>query len=135
MARRKGSRTAVTTAGWEAKVLAQPGAKERVAQYRLEVETGRFVEQLVDASGKTQREIAAAAHVPEPNLTKIKQGEIIPTLDTMARLAQAALGAGLELRVIRRRRPNKRKVAPIVFRAVPVARRGGRFTRKTQSAM
>lgn len=131
MVRRRHRRAAVTTAGWEAKALARPGAAERVTQFRLEVGTGRFVEQLVQASGKTQRAIAAAAHVPEPNLTKIKQGEIIPTFDTMARLAGAALGVGLELRVVQRGR-RKRMVAPIIFRAAITVRRGGRITGKDQ---
>ncbi len=132
MARTRGSRMAVSTAGWEAKVLAQPGAKERVARYRVEIETGRFIEQLVDASGKTQREIAAAAHVPEPNLTKIKRGEIVPTLDTIARLAGAALGAGLELRVIQRGRP-MRKVAPVILHAGSASKRGGRHAKAAQA--
>jgi len=97
-------------------VLSRRGAAERVAQYRIEVETGRFIKQLVEASGKTQKAIAAAAQVPEPNLTKIKRGEIVPTLDTIARLTRAALGAGVEVRVVKRGRPS-RKVAPIVLSA------------------
>ncbi|HLW58929.1 MAG TPA: helix-turn-helix transcriptional regulator [bacterium] len=84
-----------------------------MAQYRAEVETGRFVEQLVEASGKTQRSIAALARVPEPNLTRIKRGEILPSLDTIARLTWAALGTGLELRPQGRR---SKKVEPIVLR-------------------
>ncbi len=114
MARRR--RAAMSTAGWEAKVLSRPGAAGRVAQYRIEVETGRFIQQLVEASGKTQKAIAATAQVPEPNLTKIKRGEIVPTLDTIARLTRAALGAGVEVRVVRRGRPS-RKVDPIVLYA------------------
>ncbi len=112
MTRRR--RAAVSTAGWEEKVLARPGAAERVAQYRAEVETGRFIEQLVEASGKTQRSIAATARVPEPNLTRIKRGEILPSLDTIARLTWAALGAGLELRLVYQGR-RSRKVEPIVL--------------------
>lgn len=113
MARRRPS---MSTAGWEARVLARRGAADRVAQYRIEVETGRFVEQLLEASGKTQKAVATAARVPEPNLTRIKRGEIVPTLDTIARLTRAALGAGVEVRVVRRGRPS-RKVAPIVVSA------------------
>ncbi len=124
MARRGRYRAAVSTMAWEARVLARPGAKERVARYRTEVETGRCVEQLVDASGKTQREIAAAARVPEPNLTKIKRGEIIPTLDTIARLTRAALGAGLELRVIRHGRSSGR-IDPLVLDVSALRRRRG----------
>ncbi len=112
MARRH--RAAVSTARWERAVLSRPGAAERVAQYRIEVETGRFVEQLVEASGKTQKAIAASAQVPEPNLTRIKRGEIVPTLDTIARLTRAALGAGVEVRVVHHGRPS-RKVHPIVL--------------------
>ncbi len=112
-------RAAVSTAGWERRVTARPGAAERVAQYRIEIETGRFVEQLVEASGKTQKAIAQTAQVPEPNLTKIKRGEIVPTLDTIARLTRAAIGAGVEVRVVRHGRTPKKvsKVDPIVLYA------------------
>ncbi len=110
---------AVNTSRSEHKVLSRPGAADRVAQYRIEVETGRFVEQLVEASGKTQKAIAMTARVPEPNLTKIKRGEIVPSLDTIARLTQAALGAGVEVRVVRQGRSRKKvgKVDPIVLYA------------------
>jgi len=112
-------RAAVSTERWERRVLSRPGAAERVAQYRIEVKTGRFIKQLVEASGKTQRVIAKTAQVPEPNLTKIKRGEIVPTLDTIARLTRAALGAGLEVRVVRSRSPRRKvgKVDPIVLNA------------------
>jgi hypothetical protein len=112
-------RAAVNTERWERRVLSRPGAAERVAQYRIEVETGRFIEQLVEASGKTQKVIAETAKVPEPNLTKIKRGEIVPTLDTIARLTRAALGAGLEVRVVRQGSPRRKvsKVDPIVLYA------------------
>lgn len=114
-------RTAVSTAGWEEKVLVRHGAAERVAQYRVEVETGRFIEQLLEASGKTQRSIAAMARVPEPNLTRIKRGEILPSLDTIARLTWAALGVGLELRLQGRR---SKQVEPIVLRFASRRRKG-----------
>jgi transcriptional regulator with XRE-family HTH domain len=96
-----------------------------VAQYRAGVERERFIEQLVEASGKTQRSIAAAARVPEPNLTRIKRGEILPTLDTIARLTWAALGAGLKLGLVHQGR-RSRKVDPIVLfakGASPTSRR------------
>ncbi|HKV45162.1 MAG TPA: helix-turn-helix transcriptional regulator [bacterium] len=111
----------MSTAGWEEKVLVRHGAAERVAQYRVEVETGRFIEQLLEASGKTQRSIAAMARVPEPNLTRIKRGEILPSLDTIARLTWAALGVGLELRLQGRR---SKQVEPIVLRFASRRRKG-----------
>jgi len=112
-------RAAVSTERWERKVLSRPGAAERVAQYRIEVKTGRFIKQLVEASGKTQKVIAKTGQVPEPNLTKIKRGEIVPTLDTIARLTRAALGADLEVRVVRPRSARRKvgKVDPIVLNA------------------
>lgn len=66
------------------------------AQARAQLELGEQIASLRAGAGMTQTQLAAAAGVPQPEVSRIERGAGNPTRETLARLA-SALGAHLTL--------------------------------------
>lgn len=56
---------------------------------------GRLIRHTRRAAGRTQRELAAAAGVPQSTIARIELGRLVPRVDTLDRLLRA-MGLSLE---------------------------------------
>ncbi|HEX9765679.1 MAG TPA: helix-turn-helix domain-containing protein [Nitriliruptorales bacterium] len=87
---------------WEKKVLAPPGAKERVAEIEDELRLAVALTKLREQAGLSQRELADRIGVSQPRVAAIERSRNL-TIDVLEQYV-AALGATLELSVIRGKR-------------------------------
>ena len=78
-----------------ARIRAQPGYEEVLAEVRAEEESYALMESIIDGSHLTQAEIARRMHVSQPYIAQLKKGRH-PTLPTLFRLADAC---GIHLRI------------------------------------
>jgi transcriptional regulator with XRE-family HTH domain len=83
---------------WEEKVLAAPGAAERVAQIEDELRLAAGLTALREQAGLSQRELAERLGVRQPRIAAIERSRNV-TLDVLERYV-GALGGRLELSVV-----------------------------------
>ena len=83
---------------WEKKVLAAPGAVERVAQIEDELRLAAGLTALREQAGLSQRELAHRIGVRQPRIAAIERSRNV-TVDVLERYV-TALGGQLELSVI-----------------------------------
>ncbi len=84
---------------WEKKVLAAPGAAERVAQVEEELRLAAGLTALRERAGLSQRELAERIGVRQPRIAAIERSRNV-TFDVLERYV-GALGGQLELSVVR----------------------------------
>lgn len=84
---------------WEKKVLATPGAAERVAQIEEELRLAAGLTALREQAGLSQRQLAERIGVRQPRIAAIERSRNV-TFDVLERYV-SALGGQLELSVIR----------------------------------
>jgi transcriptional regulator with XRE-family HTH domain len=60
---------------------------------------GRMLREARARAGLTQRELAAATHVPQPAIARLEAGAVVPRLDTLDRLLA---GCGLTIAAVHR---------------------------------
>lgn len=65
-------------------------------QARAEVQLAVAVAQLRERRGMTQRDLARATGIKQPQIARLEKGEQLPTLDTLGRLL-SALGGRFEM--------------------------------------
>jgi transcriptional regulator with XRE-family HTH domain len=83
---------------WEKKVLAAPGAAERVAEIEDELRLAAGLTALREQAGLSQRELAKLIGVSQPRIAAIEQCRNV-TVDVLDRYV-AAVGGRLELNVV-----------------------------------
>ncbi len=83
---------------WEKKVLAAPGAAERVAQIEEELRLAAGLTALRERAGLSQRELAERIGVRQPRIAAIERSRNV-TFDVLERYI-GALGGRLELSVV-----------------------------------
>jgi transcriptional regulator with XRE-family HTH domain len=83
---------------WETKVLASPGAAERVAQIEEELRLAAGLTALREKAGLSQRELAERIGVRQPRIAAIERSRNV-TVDVLERYV-AALGGQIELSVV-----------------------------------
>jgi transcriptional regulator with XRE-family HTH domain len=83
---------------WEKKVLAAPGAAERVAQVEEELRLAAGLTALRERAGLSQRELAERIGVRQPRIAAIERSRNV-TFDVLERYI-GALGGKLELTVV-----------------------------------
>jgi transcriptional regulator with XRE-family HTH domain len=83
---------------WEKKVLAAPGAAERVAQIEEELRLAAGLTALREQAGLSQRELAERIGVRQPRIAAIERSRNV-TFDVLERYV-GALGGRLELSVV-----------------------------------
>ena len=83
---------------WEKKVLAAPGAAERVAQIEEELRLAAGLTALRERAGLSQRELAERIGVRQPRIAAIERSRNV-TFDVLERYV-GALGGRLELSVV-----------------------------------
>ena len=88
-----------TMAQWEKKVLASPGAAERVAAIEDELRLAAGLTRLREEAGLTQRELAERIGVSQPRIAAIERSRNV-RIDVLERIV-AALGGRLEVSVVR----------------------------------
>ena len=71
-----------------ARIRAEPGYAEVLAEIRAEEESYALMENIIDGSHLTQAEIAKRMHVSQPYIAQLRKGRH-PTLPTLFRLARA----------------------------------------------
>jgi transcriptional regulator with XRE-family HTH domain len=84
---------------WEKKVLASPGAAERVAQIEHELRLAAGLTRLREQAGLSQRELAKRLGVRQPRIAAIERSRNV-TFDVLERYV-GALGGQLELAVVK----------------------------------
>jgi transcriptional regulator with XRE-family HTH domain len=84
---------------WEKKVLATPGAAERVAQNEEELRLAAGLTSLREQAGLSQRELAERIGVRQPRIAAIERSRNV-TIEVLERYI-GALGGQLEVSVIR----------------------------------
>jgi transcriptional regulator with XRE-family HTH domain len=87
-----------TMKDWEKKVLAAPGAAERVEQIEEELRLAAGLTALRERAGLSQRELAERIGVRQPRIAAIERSRNV-TLDVLERYV-GALGGRLELSVV-----------------------------------
>jgi transcriptional regulator with XRE-family HTH domain len=83
---------------WEKKVLAAPGAPERVAQIEEELRLAAGLTKLREQAGLSQRELAERIGVRQPRIAAIERSRNV-TFDVLERYV-TALGGQIELSVV-----------------------------------
>jgi DNA-binding XRE family transcriptional regulator len=84
---------------WEKKVLASPGAKERVAEIEDELRLAVGLTALREQAGLSQRELAKLIGVSQPRIAAIERSRNV-TIDVLEQYV-AAVGGRLELNVVK----------------------------------
>jgi transcriptional regulator with XRE-family HTH domain len=84
---------------WERKVLAAPGAPERVAQIEEELRLAPGLTRLRGQAGLSQRQLAERMGVRQPRIAAIERSHNV-TVDVLERYV-SALGGQIELSVVR----------------------------------
>jgi transcriptional regulator with XRE-family HTH domain len=87
---------------WEKKVLAAPGATERVREVEEKLRLAAGLTALREQAGLSQRDLAKRIGVSQPRIAAIERSSNV-TIDILEQYV-AALGAQLEVSVIRGRR-------------------------------
>jgi transcriptional regulator with XRE-family HTH domain len=87
-----------TMKDWERKVLADPGAAERVEHIEEELRLAAALTALRKRAGLSQRELAERIGVRQPRLAAIERSRKV-TFDVLERYV-SALGGQLELSVV-----------------------------------
>lgn len=83
---------------WEEKVLAAPGAAERVSEIEEELRLAAGLIALRERAGLSQRELAEKIGVKQPRIAAIERSRNV-TIDVLERYV-AGLGGELELTVV-----------------------------------
>lgn len=83
---------------WEKKVLASPGAPERVAEIEEELRLATGLTALREQAGLSQRELAKKMGVSQPRIAAIERSRNV-TLDVLEQYVDA-LGGRLEVSVV-----------------------------------
>jgi transcriptional regulator with XRE-family HTH domain len=83
---------------WEEKVLAAPGAAERVAEIEEELRLAAGLTALRERAGLSQRELAEKIGVSQPRIAAIERSRNV-TIDVLEQYV-AGLGGELELSVV-----------------------------------
>jgi transcriptional regulator with XRE-family HTH domain len=84
---------------WEKKVLAKPGAAERVAEIEDELRVAAGLTSLREQEGLSQRALAKRLGVSQPRIAAIEQSRNV-TLDVLGQYV-GALGGRLEVTVVK----------------------------------
>jgi transcriptional regulator with XRE-family HTH domain len=87
---------------WEKKVLAAPGAAERVAEIEEELRLAAGLTALREQAGLSQRELAQKIGVSQPRIAAIERSRNV-TIDVLEQYV-GALGGRLELSVVKGRK-------------------------------
>jgi transcriptional regulator with XRE-family HTH domain len=87
---------------WEKKVLASPGAEERVREIEDELRLAAGLTALRETAGVSQRELAERIGVSQPRIAAIERSRNV-TIDVLEQYVEA-LGGHLEISVVRGRR-------------------------------
>ena len=83
---------------WEKKVLASPGASERVAEIEDELRLAAGLTALREQAGLSQRELAKRIGVSQPRIAAIEQSKNV-TIDVLDQYIRA-VGGELEVSVV-----------------------------------
>ncbi len=84
---------------WEKKVLARPGAAERVAEIEDELRLSAGLTALREQAGLSQRELAKLIGITQPRVAAIERSRNV-TIEVLEQYV-AAVGGRLELNVVR----------------------------------
>ena len=87
---------------WEKKVLASPGAEERVREIEDELRLAAGLTSLRETAGMSQRELAERIGVSQPRIAAIERSRNV-TIDVLEQYVEA-LGGHLEISVVQGRR-------------------------------
>jgi transcriptional regulator with XRE-family HTH domain len=101
---------------WEKKVLATPGAAERIADIEEELRLAAGLTALREQAGLSQRELAQKIGVSQPRIAAIERSHNV-TIDVLEQYV-GALGCKLQLSVVK-----GRKTIPLIPAAHARARR------------
>jgi len=114
---------------WEKKVLAAPGAAERVAEIEEELRLAAGLTALREQAGLSQRELAQRIGISQPRIAAIERSRNV-TMEVLEQYV-AALGGQLEVRVVQ----GSKKI-PLISPALrrPTATRSGSKQRSKRSA-
>jgi len=96
---------------WEKKVLAEPGAAERVAEIEDELRLAAGLTALREQAGLSQRDVARLLGVSQPRIAAIEKSRNV-TIDVLEQYVEA-VGGRLEVTV----RKGKRKFALVAARS------------------
>lgn len=107
---------------WEKKVLAEPGAAERVAEIEDELRLAAGLTALREQAGLSQRDVARLLGVSQPRIAAIEKSRNV-TIDVLEQYVEA-VGGQLEVTV----RKGNRKFALVTSRS------GRSSTTKPQAA-
>ena len=88
---------------WKSKILAKPGAKERVATIKAELLQAAGLTDLREQAGLSQRELADRIGVKQPRVAAIEKADNV-RLDVLVRYLEE-VGAHLEVVKGKRRMP------------------------------
>ena len=101
---------------WENKILATPGAEDRVREIEDELRLAAGLTALRERAGLSQRELAERIGVSQPRIAAIERSRNV-TIDVLEQYVEA-LGGHLEVSVVQGRRrtsllgaPAKRRTA------------------------
>lgn len=101
---------------WENKILATPGAEDRVREIEDELRLAAGLTALRERAGLSQRELAERIGVSQPRIAAIERSRNV-TIDVLEQYVEA-LGGHLEVSVVQGRRrtsllgaPPKRRTA------------------------
>src|SRR5687768_2125698 len=108
---------------WEERVLAEPGAAERVAAIEEELRLANGLTALREEAGLSQRDLAVLAGVSQPRVAAIERSKNV-TIEALRRYVRA-LGADLVISVVR-----NGVETPLVVEAKAAAKQA---VRKTES--
>jgi transcriptional regulator with XRE-family HTH domain len=87
---------------WEARVVAAPGAEERVREIEEELRLAAGLTALRERAGLSQRELARRVGVSQPRIAAIERSDNV-TIDILEQYVEA-LGGRLEISVLHGRR-------------------------------
>lgn len=109
---------------WEKKVLAEPGAAERVSEIEDELRLAAGLTALREQAGLSQRDLAQRIGISQPRVAAIERSRNV-TIDVLEQYVKA-LGGELEVTV---KRGNKR----IALVSTPAARATGARPAKSRA--
>jgi len=90
---------------WEKKVLAEPGAAQRVEEIEDELRLATRLTELRELAGFSQRELAERIGVSQPRIVAIEHARNV-TLDVLEQYVKA-LGGALEISFVKGNRKTK----------------------------
>lgn len=113
---------------WEKKVLAEPGAAERVAEIEDELRLAAGLTALREQAGLSQRDVARLLGVSQPRIAAIEKSRNV-TIDVLEQYVDA-VGGRLEVTV----RRGNRKFALVASRSAPSSPKRGAAAKRAASA-